>query len=70
MKRWMIIVLWFVLQFLWNFLTKTSFGADHFFIERLIVSIEYMAAPIQIIASIIALIAVWKFPWKKSRSES
>ena len=58
MKRWMIIVLWFSLQFLWNFLTKTIFWSDHLFIEKLIekllvsivVSVEYMFAPIQIIA--------------------
>lgn len=62
-KRWMLVVVWFVLQFLWNLLTKT--GVDHFFLEKCLIAVEYMAAPIQIIASAIALIVIWKQPWKK-----
>ena len=65
MKRWMLVVGWFILLFLWNFSTKLSFSEVHSLTERVVVAIEYMLAPIQIIASILAVVAIWKIPWKK-----
>ena len=61
----MLVVAWFVLQFLWNFVTKPSSEADYLFINRCFIGVAFMLAPIQIIASIIALVAIWKIPWKK-----
>jgi hypothetical protein len=64
-KRWMLVVAWFVLQFVWNFLTKSSYEADHLFISRCFVGVAFMLAPIQIIASILAMFAIGKIPWKR-----
>jgi hypothetical protein len=61
----MLIVGWFALLFVWNFATKLSFNEEHFLVERVLVAFEYMLAPIEIIASILAIVAIYKIPWKK-----
>jgi hypothetical protein len=65
MKRWVLVVVWFVLLFVWNFATKLSFAEAHLLTERILVAFEYMLAPIEIIASILAVVAIYKISWKK-----
>jgi len=64
MRHWMLVVGWFALLFVWNFATKTSLAEDHSFIERCVISVEYLLAPIEIIASIAAFVAIGKLPLK------
>jgi hypothetical protein len=65
MKRWMLVVAWFILLFLWNFTTKPTSEADYILINRLFIAVAFMLAPIEIIASILAVAAIYKIPWKK-----
>jgi hypothetical protein len=64
-KRWMFIVAWFVLQFLFNLLTKTSSAENGMFIARCTIAAAYFLAPIQIAAWIVAIFAILKYPWRK-----
>lgn len=63
MKRWVLVLVWFALQCLWNFVFKTS--ADHVFAARLLVAVESMLAPIQILVWAVALLIIWKVPLKR-----
>lgn len=65
MKRSMWIVVWFAAQFLYNLLTKTSSAEDGMLITRCVFAAEYFLAPIQIVVSILAVVAILKYPWRK-----
>jgi hypothetical protein len=69
MKRWMFIVAWFVLQFLYNFLTKTSSAANGMLATRVVIAAGYFSAPIQIFAAILVVVAILKYPWKPKPKE-
>ncbi len=62
-KKVALAVSWFVLQFLYNLLTKTD--GIRYFAVKCIVAFEYFLAPIQIVAAVIALVAISTYPWKK-----
>ena len=65
MKRWMLVAGWFVLLFFWNFATKPNSEADYILINRIFIAAAFMLAPIEIIASILAIVAIYKITWKK-----
>ena len=64
MKRWMFIVAWFLLQFLYNFLAKTS-STQYALTTRVVIAAMYYLAPIQILIAAGAVIAILKYPWKR-----
>jgi hypothetical protein len=63
-KKWLFVVLWFALLFIWNFTTGTK--ADDFLVSRCIFAIELMLAPIKIIVSILVLIVIFRYPLRKA----
>jgi hypothetical protein len=60
-NRSLLIVGWFALQFLFNFLTKTE--ASSHLVSRIVFAAAYFLAPIQIIIDIAVVVAILK--WKK-----
>jgi len=65
MNRWILTVAWFFVQFVWCLLTKTSSAPDQTFAYRCLWGLSYMTAPVQIMASIIALVIIWRRMWKR-----
>jgi hypothetical protein len=65
MNRFGFVVLWFALQFVWNLITKQLPDLDGGFGYRCLVALTYMTTPIQILATIIAMVAIWKQVWKR-----
>jgi hypothetical protein len=54
-KRSRFVVGWFVLLFLFNFIARTEAVGNHPLIERSLEAVAYFFAPIEIIASVVAL---------------
>jgi len=65
MKRWILVVLWFVALFVWNLITKDSRHPELGLGYKCLESLSYMTSPMQILASVVALIVIWKQPWKR-----
>jgi len=64
-KRWMLVLAWFALQFVWNFLTKPTPNPDGDFLYKCLVAIGAMTSPIELFGSLIAMVIIWKQPWKR-----
>jgi len=63
-KRSRFVVGWFVLLFLFNFIARTEAGDGHPIIERSLEAVEYFFAPIEIIASLVALAILFRLSRK------
>ncbi len=65
MKRWILILLWFAVQFAWNLATKNTLSPDGTFLHRCLTALSYMTSPVQILTSIVAVVVIWKRIWKR-----
>ena len=65
MKRWVFVVLWFVVQFAWNLLTSNPAHPDDNFVRWCLQAVSHMTSPAQMLVSIAAMIVIWKQPWKR-----
>jgi len=66
MKRSRFVVGWFGLLFLFNFIARTGAGGNHPLIERSLEAVEYFTAPIEILASVVAIALILRLTRKKS----
>jgi len=64
MNRFGVAVLWFVLLFAWNLVTKTSPDVDGF-VYRCLDAVSDMTTPLELLLSAIAMVAIWKQVWKR-----
>jgi hypothetical protein len=64
MNRFGIAVLWFVLLFVWNLVTKTSPDPAGFG-YRCLDAVSDMTTPLELLLSAIAMVAIWKQVWKR-----
>lgn len=70
MKRFGLVVLWFVLLFAWNFITKQPSDPDAGTVNRCLEAVGYMTTPLQLLLSAAAMVAIWKRVWnRKSLAE-
>jgi hypothetical protein len=70
MNRLGLVVLWFALQFAWNLITKQPSDINESFGFRCVDALSYLTTPIQLLTSIIAMVAIWKRVWnRKSLAE-
>jgi hypothetical protein len=65
MKRFGLVVLWFALQFVWNLITKQAPDPDGGMVYRSLVAVSQMSSPVELIATIIAMVAIWKRVWQR-----
>lgn len=66
MKRSRFVVGWFVMLFLFNLVVHNGPVGNHPIIERSLEAVEYFFAPIEIIASIVAIAIIFRLTRKKS----
>jgi hypothetical protein len=70
MNRFGLVVLWFALLFVYNLITKHPSDINESFGFRCVDALSYLTTPIQLLASIIAMVAIWKRVWnRKSLAE-
>lgn len=64
MRRWVVVIAWFFVQFTWNLLTK-SYDHERGAIYSALVAVGWMTAPIQLFVSAIVLFIIRKQPWNR-----
>jgi hypothetical protein len=69
-KRTWLVVGWFVLLFLFNLVVHNGPVGNHPIIEHGLEAVEYFFAPIEIIASIIAIFLILRLAREKRSQES
>ncbi len=69
-KRTWLVVGWFVLLFLFNLVVHNGKIGNHPIIEHSLSAVEYFFAPIEIIASIVAIAVILRLTKKKQPQES
>jgi hypothetical protein len=68
-KRWQLLVSWFSLLFIYNLVTKTADERGHVWVASVVIAIEGMLAPIQIVLSVLAIFAINKLPQRQKQDD-
>jgi hypothetical protein len=70
MRRSLLIAAWFVLLFIFNLSVHNAPVGNHPIIEHSLEGVEYFFAPIEIIASIVAIAVILRLTKEKQSQES
>ena len=64
MKRWHLVLLWFVGQFSWNVITHYSDSTNGIFYLCLI-ALSHMTAPVELFPTFLAMVVIGKRLWER-----
>lgn len=65
-KRYWLLLAWLGVQLFYDFVTRTA-AIDGPFAYRLLEALGRMTTPLQLFTSFVALVIIWKEPWRKRR---
>jgi len=65
MKRWILVLLWFVTLFVWNLLANESRHPEFGFLYHCLEALSLMTTPAKILVFIVGVVVIWKQPWKR-----
>ena len=64
MKRWHLVLLWFIGEFVWNLVAHRADSMNGPF-YLCVVAVSYMTSPLELLATLLAMIAIKKRFWER-----